>query len=318
MIPQRPRRIALVTARSALPLDDDLPPLADALVALGANVATPCWDDPAVEWSGFDLAVLRSTWDYAERIDEFLAWIARCATQTRLLNPPGVVRWSTDKRYLLELARAGVPVVPTRFVSPGANPAAELERFLAGGRGALSVGHAGDFADFVVKPSVGAGARDAARYRRAEPLDALAHLTRLVDARRHTMLQPYLRRVDEHGETSLVYYQGEFSHSVRKGPLLRAGAGPVSSLFATETIDARPAVAEERRVAEAACRAIPGGAPIYARVDLVQGDDGMPVVLELELVEPSMFFRHADGSAPRLARALLARSMEGIDSRDAS
>ena len=116
--------IALVSAFDALALDEDMPPLVAALVRLGARVSTPCWDDPAVDWSGYDAALLRSTWDYVDRIDEFLAWCERCARQTQLLNPPGVVRWNTDKHYLVHLAKAGVPVVPTRFVEPGADAAA--------------------------------------------------------------------------------------------------------------------------------------------------------------------------------------------------
>jgi hypothetical protein len=303
----RAPRVALVTCREALTVDEDLPPLHDALTALGAQVSLPAWDEPEVAWAQFDLAVLRSTWDYAERIDEFLAWVTRCASLTQLLNPPRLVRWNTDKRYLRELARAGVPVVPTRFVAPGADAAAELERFLAGGTGSLSVGDAERFADFVVKPSVGAASRDAARYRRADRSQAQAHLARLTGEGRHAMLQPYLERVDQSGETALMYFDGEFSHSLRKGPILRAGAGFVAGLFAAESITARPADDDERRVAEAACRAIPGSAPVFARVDLVRGDDGLPVLLELELTEPSLYFQHAPGSAQRLARALLAR-----------
>ena len=213
----------------------------------------PCWDDPSVDWSQFDVAVLRSTWDYAERIDEFLAWIAHCAVVTRLENPPEIVRWNTDKRYLQDLARAGVPVVPTRFVVPGADASAELDRFLAGGPGVLSVGHVEQFADFVVKPSVGAASRDAARYRRADRALALAHLSRLLDAGRHTMLQPYLDRVDQQGETALMYFEGEFSHAVRKGPILRAGADLVAGLFAREAITAR--VARHGRALRSRCRA---------------------------------------------------------------
>jgi hypothetical protein len=139
MSPTGLRRVALVTCRDALALDEDLAPLRDALAALGAEVALPCWDDASIDWARFDIAVLRSTWDYAERNDEFLDWAARCAAATRLVNPLDVLRWNTNKRYLADLARAGVPVVPTRFVAAGAEAAAELERFLAGGEESLSM-----------------------------------------------------------------------------------------------------------------------------------------------------------------------------------
>jgi glutathione synthase/RimK-type ligase-like ATP-grasp enzyme len=301
------KSIALVSARDALALDEDLPPLREALIAQGARVTTPCWDDEAVDWALFDAAVLRSTWDYAERLGEFLAWAGRCAARTRLFNPPDVVRWNTDKRYLVELARAGVPVVPTRYVAPGADAAAELSRFLGGGAGALTVGHSDRFAEFVVKPVVGAGSRDAARYGRADDARAEMHLGRLLVSGRDAMLQPYLGGVDEHGETAVIYLGDEFSHAVRKGVLLRAGAGFVAGLFAPEEIRAREADDDERRVAAAACAAIPFERLLYARVDLIRGDDSAPVVLEVELTEPSLFLAHAPGSARRLAAALLDR-----------
>lgn len=287
-------RIALVTAREALALDEDMPPLVAALRAQGVEVETPDWDDPAVDWSRYDLAVLRSTWDYADRIDEFLGWADRCAACTRLVNGPTIVRWNTDKHYLLDLERAGVPVVPTRFVEPGAEPADALERFLA----------KPGFEEFVVKPAIGAGSRDAGRYRRADRDRATAHLSALVAAGRSAMLQPYLSRVDEQGETAAVILGGHFSHAFRKGPLLRVGDALVAGLFAPEQITARTVDAGELRVAQAAFAAIPFERPAYARVDMIRDDLGDPVVLELELTEPSLYLAHAPGSAERYARML--------------
>jgi hypothetical protein len=114
-------RIALVTCRPQprIPLDPDLPGLHRALLATGADADVVCWDDPDLDWAGYDLAVIRSTWDYTLRTGAFLAWAERCAALTTLANPPGVVRWNADKRYLGELAAAGVPVVPTRYLPPG-------------------------------------------------------------------------------------------------------------------------------------------------------------------------------------------------------
>lgn len=297
--------VALVTAREALALDEDMPPLVLALRAQGARVMTPCWDDPDVDWGQYDVAVLRSTWDYAERLDEFLDWAERCAAQTRLVNSPAIVRWNIDKHYLVHLAHAGVPVVPTLFVEPGADAAAELSRFLGGGPGAFTVGACGPFAQFVVKPSIGAGSRDAARYRREEQGRAVAHAARLLAAGRSVMLQPYLDRVDEHGETAVVYIGGRYSHAIRKGPLLRLDDAFVAGLFAPEQITPREPDAEERRVAEAAFMACSLDEPLYARIDLIRDDRGLPVVLELELTEPSLFFLHAPEAAGRVADALL-------------
>lgn len=297
--------IALVTARDAIDLDPDMPPLIDALKAAGARTETPCWDDAAVDWSSYDAALLRSTWDYADRIDEFLAWCERCSAQTRLLNPPAVVRWNTDKHYLSDLSRAGVPVVPTRFVEPGNAAAKELGSFLEGNARSVTVGRACEFDDFVVKPAIGAGSRDAARYRRGDGVAAERHVERLLAAGRSVMLQPYLGRVDDYGETAVLYLGGSFSHAIRKGALLRVGAEPVAGLFAPEDIRPRRAEDAELAVAAAAYRVLPFAAPAYARIDLLRDAQGSPVVLELELTEPSLFLLHAPGSADRFASWLV-------------
>ena len=296
-------RIALVTAQEALGLDADLDPLLGALQALGVEARAVCWD-AAVDWSAYDAAILRSTWDYVPRLPAFLEWCSRTAAVTRLLNPPEVVRWNTDKHYLVDLHRAGVPVVPTRFVEPGEGAAEVLTAFLQGER---TVGHGGEATEFVLKPAVGAGSKDAARYGREEVAAAREHLARLLAEGRSAMLQPYLTSVDARGETALLCFEGGFSHAIRKGPLLRRGAGLVAGLFAPEEITPRIPTPEEQRVAEAALRAMPFPVLLYARVDLIEAPSGDPLVLELELTEPSLFFAQGPGSAERFARALLRR-----------
>jgi hypothetical protein len=281
-------RIALVSAGAARGLDEDMPPLLAAFDEAGLDAAAADWDDPGVDWTGFRLAILRSTWDYAERCAEFLAWAERTAQLTTLLNPPAVIRWNTDKHYLRDLARAGVPTVPTQFVEPGENAARVLEGFLGEG-----------IAEWVVKPAVGAGSRDAARYAAGEERTASDHILRLLDSGRSVLLQPYLDQVDHHGETALMYFAGRFSHAIRKGPLLRRGDAPTDALFAAEQITPRVPGADELLVAERALAALPFAAPLYARVDLIPSAAGTPCLLELELTEPSLFFTHAPGAAER-------------------
>lgn len=289
-------RVALVSARVARHLDEDLPPLLAALAEVGVDAEAADWDDPAVDWSAYRLALLRSAWDYAERVTGFLAWADRTATLTTLLNPPAIVRWNTDKHYLAELARAGVPTVRTRFVEPGERGVPALDRFLTEERPA----------EWVVKPAVGAGSRDAARYARGDERAAGAHVGRLLMAGRSVILQPYLDQVDLHGETALVYFNGRFSHAIRKGPLLQRGSGPTEALFAQEHITPRVPAAEELRVGDGVLAALPFAPPLYARVDLVRAGDGHPCLLEIELTEPSLFFAHAPGAAARLAAHLRA------------
>jgi hypothetical protein len=309
-------RIALVTARAARDLDEDLPPLMAALEKAAIEFVVTDWDDAAVDWSRFDLALLRSPWDYTSRLPEFLEWAARASAATRLLNPLDVIRWNTDKHYLGDLARAGVASVPSHFIEPGEDAAHLLDRFL--------IAHASD--EFVVKPSVGAGSRDAQRHGREQRTQAIAHAQRLLDAGRSVLLQPYFTRVDEHGETALVYFDGVFSHAIRKGPLLRRGEDPTRALFAAEHITPRVPNADELRVAASALAAIPmqssaiadthaaiGGAKdkvpplVYARVDLIRDGTDAPCVLELELTEPSLFFAHGEGAAQRFVQAIATR-----------
>lgn len=304
-------KIALVTAIAAFALDDDLAPLRDALARAGASVAIVAWDDPTVSWGRFELAVLRSPWDYTQRPAEFLAWCERVGTQTRLLNPLPVVRWNTDKHYLADLAAAGVPIVESVFLEPGG-----MDR--QGGSGdepsprpatppsATASGLFPDYDEFVVKPAIGAGARDTQRYTRAERAAGIAHAQRLLDAGRSVLVQPYLDQVDAAGETALVFFDGVFSHAIRKGPLLARGEGPTQALFATEDIVAREPGTAEFDIAHRALEAIPFGRLAYARVDLLPSPDG-PRLLELELTEPSLFFAHAPGSADRFAATLLAK-----------
>jgi O-ureido-D-serine cyclo-ligase len=163
-----------------------------------------------------------------------------------------------------------------------------------------------DYAEFVVKPAIGAGSRDTQRYGRAERAIAQAHARRLLDEKRSVLVQPYLDQVDANGETALIFFDGVFSHAIRKGPLLARGEGPTQALFATEDIVAREPGTAEFDVAHRALEAIPFGRLAYARVDLLPSPDG-PRLLELELTEPSLFFAHAAGSADRFAAVVLAK-----------
>lgn len=298
-----PSRIALVTARAARGTDHDMQPLLAALHAAGADAHEADWDDAAIDWSRFDLALLRSTWDYFDRLPAFLAWADGVSQRTRLLNPLDVLRWNTDKHYLADLRRAGVAVVPTAFVEPGGNAAAIIDTLLA----AHPAAH-----DIVVKPAVGAGSRDAQRHTRGNRDAIAAHVQRLLDAHRSVLLQPYLDRVDEHGETALLFFDGVFSHAIRKGPLLQRDADPTAGLYAPETIAPRTPSPEELAVAQRALAAIPFEHPLlYARVDLIRDDAGSPRLLELELAEPSVFLAYEDGAAERFAAAIVRFARSG-------
>jgi len=288
--------VALVSAANSRALDDDLPPLSAALDALGVETEVVDWDDPNTDWSGFELAIVRSTWDYPDRRDEFLAWAERVETATTLLNPSAVLRWNTDKRYLADLARHGVPVVPTTFYAPGD-----------------AVDIAAEDAT-VVKPAVSAGARDAARYAAGDRDGVRSHVAGLNAAGRVAMVQPYMPGIDEAGESGLVFVDGVLSHGLFKAPILSSAVEMVDGVYALETLAARDPTEAQHTVGTAALTATDAvlgrdAQPplLYARVDLVPGSEGTPLVLELELTEPSLFHAYAPGSAARFAAAIAAR-----------
>lgn len=285
--------VLIASCAEAVGRDDDEPLLVAALAARGVAARPADWADPSVDWAA-DLVLVRSTWDYAPRRAEFLAWADRVEQVATLLNPAAVLAWNTDKTYLRDLAAAGVPVVPTGWVGPGDDPVAAVAAWPG---------------DVVVKPAVSAGARDTARYAPADRDAAVAHVRALVDGGRTAMVQPYLDRLDGEGETGLVHLDGAYSHAFGKGALL--AAGPLGEgLFAEETITARTATDEQRSLGErvtAWAERRAGGPLLYTRVDLVPGADGTPQVIELELTEPSLNLAVADGAADRLADAVVAR-----------
>ena len=267
-------RVALVGSERGLRVDPDLPLAAAALRDAGHAVDLVRWDDDAYDWTHASLAVVRSCWDYAWRLEEFLGW---AGSVPRLRNDVELLRWNTDKTYLRALERAGLPVVATVWDPAG-------------------TGDLPDAGEWVVKPSVSAGSRDTARW--TDAADALAHAAGLTGAGRTAMVQPYVRSVDDAGETAMLFLGGRFSHAVRKGPLLVRGEGVRQDRDSRGDLRPVEPTTAQREVAEAVLAAVPAlvpaaAAPLYARIDLVDAGGGRPVVLELELAEPSLFLPQA-------------------------
>lgn len=291
------RRIALVTTspRPDVSHDRDMPLLLKAVEDAGAEGVAVAWDDPGADWAAFDLVVIRSTWDYTWRTGEFLAWADRCGAATRLANPPSVVRWNTDKHYLGDLAAAGVPVVDTRFLEPG-------EPVVLPG----AAGDGGEHAEYVVKPTAGAGARLAARYTPEERDAALRHVAHLHAEGLTAMVQPYMRRIDTAGERALLFLRGRLVHATRKNAVLSPGTAYDARKVPHPGVRTWTPTDAELAVARQALAAVPvPDEPLYARVDLVEDEDGGPRVMELELVEPNFFLDLNPGSVPVVAAALV-------------
>lgn len=283
------QRLAWVTTREARGRDEDEPMALAALRATGVAVDVVDWDDPDVDWPGFDRAVLRSTWDYPQRLAEFLTWLEKVDAVCEVVNPPAMVRWSLDKRYLAELAEAGVPITPTEFVRPGTAPT-----FPDG--------------DFVIKPAVGAGSRDVASYGADQHEAARAHVARLHAADQVVLVQPFLHAIATEGEWPMLFFDGRFSHSASKQVAVPRGR-VIDDLFAPETNTEHTATAAQLEVARHALELVSRrlGTPTYARVDLVHDDAGQFCVLEVELVEPSLFLPYTDPTAAATLAAALVR-----------
>jgi glutathione synthase/RimK-type ligase-like ATP-grasp enzyme len=254
-----------------------------ALAQRGIESELIAWDEPGVDWESFDLTVLRSTWDYASRREAFLDWASE---RPRLCNPLDVVTYSTDKHYLLDLERRGVPVVPSSFVEVGETPIFPD-------------------VDFVVKPAVGAGSIDAARYRPEARSEALAHVADLHGRGRSVLVQPYMHTVDFFGELALIFIDGSFSHAMSKAAMLNTPAEQRDAAFRRNQMSLDVADDDALAVANHAL-AERFGDLLYARVDLVAAPSGW-LVMELELVEPNLFLTFNDSAAARLAAGIERR-----------
>lgn len=285
--------VAIATCADHPALDDEGRLLLDALRDLGVDAQPIVWsEEPAAGWRAFDLVVVRSTWDYTFAPADFLAW-ARGVGEPRLLNPPDVVAWNADKRYLADLAGAGIRTIRTEHLPPGAAFSAPPGRF-------------------VVKPAVAGGARGAQVFDEARHAQAAEHVARLHAAGQHLLVQPYLDAVDgAEGEIALVFLDGELSHAMHKGPLLALDVPAVEVGFRAEQMrvvaEPAPDVVALGRRALGAVHARFGGPLLYARADILRDAAGEPAVLELELIEPSLFLDFVPGAAQALARAIVAR-----------
>jgi glutathione synthase/RimK-type ligase-like ATP-grasp enzyme len=280
-------RLRIATCRPLPESDPDEDLLLAALAAAGIEATMRDWRD-AGAWETAAPTLVRSTWDYVHHVDAFRAWIGRSGAAAPLWNPADVMLGNLHKRYLLDLAARGVPVIPTLLVERG-RPADVAA--LAAARG---------WDDVVIKPAVGAGSFETHRAAAASP--AAAATCRRIAADRDLLVQPYLPSVAGYGERALVWIDGEFTHAVRKSPRFAADEERVS--------EALPIAPAERAVGEAAIAAVRDRL-LYARVDVAPGPTGEPLVMELELVEPSLFLVQWPPALARLVAGIRRRLSGG-------
>jgi len=286
--------LRIATCRPLPEPDPDENLLLAALAARGVAARMVAWDDTNESWET-GATLIRSTWDYVHHLDQFLRWIDRAA-RGLLWNPAAVLRDNVHKSYLLRLAAAGVAVTPTVLATRGSQQS--LPDLVAAAR----------WHDVVVKPAVGAGSFATHRLQDVSSAESRRLFDELL-AQYEMLIQPYLESVEGHGERALVWIDGAFTHAVRKTPRFAADVEVVS--------EALPIAADERVVAEQALAAALAGAGggagvdthdlLYARVDVARDARGRVVVMELELVEPSLFLLQSPLALERFVTAIAAR-----------
>ena len=283
-------KIALATCAELPGWEVDDQPLIESLQSKGATVAFPIWNDAHVDWEQFDITVIRTTWDYHLKKNEFVAW---CNSVPRLFNNAAIVSWNTHKSYLRELSKKGVAIAPTVWIETGEkiDAARTMEQFKTD-RG-------------FIKPQVGACASDTLRFT----LDNVKEAQAFLDSQLHQdmMMQPYIASVETEGELSAIFIDGTLSHGVQKIPV--AGDYRVQDDFGASDMPYTFTKSEVREMNKTLLAVPDNASLLYARFDYLRSDEGTLLLNELELVEPSLFFRHSEESASLLADAIIKRYM---------
>ncbi len=285
-------RVALVTCQEMPEPDVDEPLLVAALNAAGVEPVVIAWNDPTFDWSSVAIAVLRSCWDYhrPEQRTAFDAWLTSVSATVPLLNPAHVVRWNQHKTYLLELETAGIAIVPTRLV-PRSAPWA----------------HPQEWQRIVVKPAVSAGSRDTHVLPAIQSADQLPPAVSKLLATEDVLVQQYASSVDGHGERCLIWIDNELCHAIRKQPRFSGDDEHVSA-SAVSISAAEAAFADQVLDAAAACGRFDRSDLAYARVDLTLDADGSPMLMELELIEPSLFLKQSAATLDRCVHAIASHA----------
>ena len=299
-------RVAIAGFSGAVAEFRDDETLLAALRARGVAVSWQPWDDAAFPWNEMDLIVARTVWDYSLRHDEFIGWLDGLTVAVE--NDPDLLRWNSDKRYLDDLLEEGLPVVPTRFVEPGAEPPP-----ING--------------EVVIKPTISAGGRLTGRFSPASTTAARELIAAIGAAGKTAMVQPYLAAVEGRGETAVVMIDGEVSHVLRKGvilapdevaPVRSDSLGVAESMYDPGLVVTATATGAELELAKRILGEVRrrfAVTPLIARVDMLAGSEGEPVLLELEAIEPNLYFDQAPAAAELLADAIVRRARRAMTRR---
>ena len=281
-------KIALVTDRERPDLTPDDRLLLPALRKRGVDVSAEPWDSKTADWGGFDLCILRSCWDYHLRVSEFLRWLEHLEKQNvGTMNPIPTVRWNYDKRYLKDLEKQGIPIVPT-FI-PNGEDSVTLKGIMS----------AQGWDDVVLKPRVSAGAYRTHRVGWND-VDAFEQEFHTITRESGVLVQTFVPEIQSAGEWSFLFFDREFSHAVLKMPV--EGEYRSQELYGGSSLSAIPSPMQVQQAARV-IEAVPDDL-LFARVDMIEVD-GRMLLGELEVIEPSLFFMCDPDSPHRFVEKLI-------------
>lgn len=282
--------VSLITYAKLPELDPDDRLLSEALKAKGIDARPAVWNDSQIDWRQAGICILRSTWDYHEHYQEFLEWVGQVSVHTSLINPEELIVWNSRKTYLKDLQEKGIPIVPTVFVEQ--NNKKSLREILA----------QEGWDKAVIKPAVGlstsgvitVSVTDAENLEQGE--EHLRHLTTSDTA----LVQPYMKAVSEYGERALIFLDGVYSHAIKKAPFQKMAVAGKAGETKASASDAELAAANK-------ILSVLDQTPLYSRIDLIPDENGTPLLMELELVEPSLFLRFSPEAADKFAEIIVNR-----------
>lgn len=297
----RKMKVALVSDRDSLVVDYDMPLITDAFKDTDVQAEIQFWDNSNIDWSQYDLVILRSPWTYMEKIQSFVEFCQLIERDSILLNPLSAIKWNSDKNYLKQLESQGVPIVPTEIIYSTDQVNTTL----------ITIKNSGwDAKEVVIKPTIGAYSSGVVRL----PIDQIDNINRHVDyllgLKKGVIIQPYLNTIEEHGETNMIYFNNIYSHAIKKEALL-------SNLGVTKTPDMdlrSPKVAsdEEKALAHKILNLVGSNLELsqpllYARLDFIEDKDSRPLLLELEITEPSLSLPLFPRSTKTLVQSIIER-----------
>ncbi len=276
-----PAALALITSSEMCDVDLDMDAVIAELQRLHISAAAVAWETPGVNWADFSLVLIRSPWNYHERLTEFLAWAQQVDQVTKLMNPLPLIRWNSHKSYLIELQKNGIPMIPTQFIEQGSR--FNVDQLPEG--------------ELIAKPAIGIGSSGIIKGQKTD--HKVQEKLHLLTQQGDVLVQPFSPNIQTEGETSLIFFGGEYSHAVQKVPT--SGDFRVQAQHGGTSVQVEP-TPEQRRLAEKTIAQLQY--PVaHARVDMIHWDN-QPVLMELEAIEPDLFLRESPTAIEHYAASI--------------